>query len=219
MGYYINLSRVSLASYEKYLHTADLLPSRQILQDEIAGKFESLAKHGIRNVEELLNALKTKPKVEALQSSTGIDREYLLILARELKSYHPKPVKLRDFQSIDLAMVDRLEAHGYKTTFQLYEKVLTAWDRKALAEKLSIDSVQLEYLAHLCDLCRVKWVNHTFAYVLYHSGYPSSADVAKATPDEMYQAVRRYNEEHKVYKGNIGIHDMKLCIEFAADLD
>ena len=65
---------------------------------------------------------------------------------------------------------------------------------------------------------RIKWVNHTFAYVLLEAGYDTAEKVADADYKELYEKVKKLNEEREIYKGHIGVHDMKLCVEAAKDV-
>jgi hypothetical protein len=61
-------------------------------------------------------------------------------------------------------------------------------------------------------------VNHTFAYVLLEAGYDTAEKVADADYQELYEKVKKLNEEREIYKGPIGVHDMKLCVDAAKDL-
>lgn len=69
------------------------------------------------------------------------------------------------------------------------------------------------------DLSRIKWVGHTFAYVLLKTGYDTAEKVANADYKELYLTIKQLNKEQTIYNGYIGEHDMKLCIEAAAILD
>ena len=73
-------------------------------------------------------------------------------------------------------------------------------------------------LAKLTDLSRIRWVNHTFAYVLLEAGYDTAEKVAAADYKALYETVKTLNEEREIYKGHIGVHDMKLCVEAAEDV-
>ena len=77
---------------------------------------------------------------------------------------------------------------------------------------------QIEKLAHLTDLSRIRWVNHTFASVLYKADYDSVEKVAHADYQTLYEDVKKLNDERNLYKGQIGVHDMKLCVEAAQDV-
>ena len=74
-------------------------------------------------------------------------------------------------------------------------------------------------LAKLTDLSRIRWVNHTFAYVLLESGYDTVEKVANADYKELYTTIKQLNEERKIYNAHIGERDMKMVIESAQGLD
>ena len=73
-------------------------------------------------------------------------------------------------------------------------------------------------LTKLTDLSRIRWVNHTFAFVLLEAGYDTVEKVANSDYKELYEKVKKLNEERNLYKGHIGLHDMKLCVEAAQDV-
>ena len=74
-------------------------------------------------------------------------------------------------------------------------------------------------LTKLTDLSRIRWVNHTFAYVLLEAGYDTAEKVANANYQELYERVKQLNEEKEIYNAHIGVRDMKMCIEAAKGLD
>ena len=73
-------------------------------------------------------------------------------------------------------------------------------------------------ITQLCDLTRIKWVNSTFAFVLYTCGYKTTEAVAKADYTKLYEDILSQNKEKQLYKGNIGLNDVKLCVEEAKKL-
>ena len=60
MGYYIDLKNISIDKYRDILKSADLLPSRMILKDNIDDIFNIIKKQKIENVDGLQRALKNK---------------------------------------------------------------------------------------------------------------------------------------------------------------
>ena len=73
-------------------------------------------------------------------------------------------------------------------------------------------------LLKLSDLVRIQWVNSTFAHILSISGFDTVKKVSMANHDDLYNKITQKNEELKLYKGKIGLNDMKLCIEAAKTL-
>jgi hypothetical protein len=61
-------------------------------------------------------------------------------------------------------------------------------------------------------------MNHTFAYIMLEAGYDSSAAVAQADPAQLHADVKALNEARGIFKGQIGLHDMVLCVNAAKDV-
>ena len=218
MAYYINLNNITLDDYQSILQAADLLPSRRVLQENTEEAFGVLKVQGLATLAELQAALKTKPKLQQFAKESGLDEEYLTILIREVNSLQPKPNKLADFPETPAEVAEKLAEIGIKHTLHLYERVLTPADRTALAAEIGVDEGAILRLAKLTDLSRIRWVNHTFAYVLLEAGYDTSAKVAQADPAQLYADVKALNEAREIYKGQIGLHDMVLCVNAAKDV-
>ena len=215
MGYYNDIEDLSISEYLEYLKSADLLPSRRVLKDDIEHRFERIETQNIHTVGDLVKVLKARNKLIAFSERSGVDEAYLKILIREINSNKPSPNNLKDFPGVDEEIVLKLENCGIKNTLQLFPRVLTQTDRKALAEKLEVEEDQVLQVTKLTDLSRIRWVNHTFAYILLEAGYDCTQKVADADPQVLYHGIARLNTELNIFKGKIGIHDMKLCIEAA----
>ncbi len=219
MGYYIDLQKISIDQYKKILESADLIPSWMILKENIRKNLDIIKKHGIKNLDELKKTLKDKSKVQEFSKQSGLPENYLSVLRRVVNGYHPKPNRIKDFPNITKEVAAKLEAVSIKNTLHLYDEILTAEKRKKLSSKTGIDKNEVMKLAKLTDLSRIRWVNHTFAYVLLEAGYETAEQVANADYNKMYDTIKQLNKERELYKGNIGAHDMKLCVEAAQTLD
>lgn len=215
MGYYINLEAISIDKYKEILRKADLIPSWMVLKENINENMEIIKKQNIGNIGELKEAIKNKDKVQAFSKKTGLPENYVTVLRRVVNGYHPKPNKIKDFNFIDDDVVLSLEKLGLKNTLQLYDRIINAKKRHELAEESGVSKHEIERLARLADLSRIKWVNHTFAYVLLEAGYDTAEKVANADSQTLYEAVKQLNEDRKIYNAHIGAHDMKLVIEAA----
>lgn len=218
MGYYINLRNVSISKYKNILKSADLLPSRIILKNDIDNIFNVIKKQQIENVDELHKALINKNEVQDFSKKSGIPENYLKILIREIKSYRQSPNKIEAFPGISENVISKLKNIGIKNTLQIYDKILTLQSRKQLSNQIEISENEILRLTKLTDLSRIRWVNHTFAYVLLEAGYDTAEKVADADYKELYEKVKKLNEEREIYKAHIGLHDMKLCVEAAKDV-
>lgn len=219
MGYYIDLKSISIDTYKETLKAADLIPSWKILEENIDKNFDVIKKHNINNLDELLTAFKDKTKIQEFSNKSGLPENYLAVLKRVVNGYRQKPNRLKDFVCIPETVVHKLEKSGIKNTLKLYEEILTANRRNELSKKTGISDSEVMLLTKLTDLSRIRWVNHTFAYVLLEAGYDTAEKVADADYQELYETIKRLNEERKIYKAHIGVLDMKRCIDSAKDLD
>lgn len=219
MGFYLDLTEIGIDQFKETLKTTNLIPSWKVLEEDIDSNFNAIEKQGINNLEELRLALKTKDKIQEFSKESMIPDNYLTILNRVVNGYKQKPVRFKDFGSIEDNVVGKLANAGIKNTSGLYDKVLTNHDRKRLSEDLDISQTEIVRLAKLTDLTRIRWVNHTFAYVLLLAGYDTAKKVAHADSSELYNTIKDLNEEKKIYNAHIGLNDMKMCIESAKMLD
>ena len=218
MGYYIDLENISIDKYRDILKSADLLPSRIILKNDIDDIFNIIKKLQIDNVDELQKTLMNKNEVQDFSKKSGIPEDYLKILIREIKSYRQSPNKIKAIPDISENVILKLKNIGIKNTLQIYDKILTLQSRKQLSNQIEISENEILRLTKLTDLSRIRWVNHTFAYVLLEAGYDTAEKVADADYKEMYEKVKKLNEEREIYEAHIGLHDMKLCVEAAKDV-
>ncbi len=218
MGYYIDLRNISLVEYKEILNTSDLLPGRMILKDNIDHYFDLIKNQNIKSVDELLKLLKTKKKLQTFAEISNIPIDYLIILAREIKSIVQNPIKIKDFPGILENTIQYLEKIGIINTLQLFDIILTSKSRKDLSKQTGIDEKEILKITKLCDLCRIRWVNHTFAYILHEANYDTVEKVANADYKKLYETLKQLNEKRKLYNAHIGLHDMKLCVEAAKDI-
>ena len=218
MGYYINLSSISIDCYKAKLESSDMLPSRLILKDKLDERFSYFKSIGISNVQELQQILKKKEKLSELSKVNFLPGDYLAILLRELNSIQPKPNKINEFIGISPDTVSKLEKIGIKDTFGLFDKIITPKSRKELSNKSGITDLEIMELTKLTDLSRIKWVGAMFARVLFESGFDTVEKVSKANHEDLYKRITQLNKERNLYKGNIGVNDMKLCVNAAKEV-
>lgn len=211
-GYYLDLSTFSLAKLKGQLKAAHLLPGQQLLQKNIDERFACLEQNGIENLAQLQTALKTKSAVQSCARATSLPVDYLTILRREVNSYQPKPIDLKDLPGVNPAVVRQLQQLGLKNTAQLFPHVLTRQDRRELAKQTQIGEEDLLELARLTDVARLKWVGPKFARLLIESEYDTVEKVAQANYEELYLALVRVNEERSIYKGKFGADDLRRWI-------
>jgi hypothetical protein len=61
-------------------------------------------------------------------------------------------------------------------------------------------------------VARLKWVGPKFARLLIASGYDTVEKVADSDYERLYHDIMRVNEERGIYKGGLGIEDLKLWV-------
>jgi len=203
MGYYSDLKNISIDDYQEILKSADLLPSRMILKNDINDIFKIIKEQKITDVDELQKALKNKNKLQEFSKKSGIQEDYLKILIREVNSYRQSPNKINKFPCISENVVLKLQNIGINNTLQLFDRILTPRTRNEISSQIGISDNEILILAKLTDLSRIRWVNHTFAYVLLESGHDTAEKVADADYQELYEKIKILNEEREIYKGHI----------------
>ena len=218
MGYYIDLSLISLEDYKNKLATAYLPPSRKILREKREERFAYFSRLGIKNVKELFTLLKNKEKFKELHNVEVLSGDYLKILLRELNSTLPKPNRFRDFKALSSAVIENLEKIGIKNTRNLYDHILTPESRKELCKKTGIDKKTILKLCVLADLSRIKWVGATTAQMLYDLDLNSVEKVAASNPEKLHERINKLNKEQNIYKGSISLNDIRILVAAAGDL-
>lgn len=212
MGYYVDFKTISLEDLKTELKEFDMIPSWEVLLDDIDEKFDIFLNGGFKSVSDLDNELKSKAKISEFSANYNIDEHYLTILKRMIGGYNSKPIKLGDIPEITEKVLRKFYEIGIKNTEQLYPFILTNNDRQALASRLNISIEIIVYLASMTDLTRIRWVNQTFAYVLVKTGYDTIQKVVSAKAEDLYDKIASFNKTEKVYKGKIGIRDMSRLI-------
>lgn len=211
-GYYLDLGTLSLTKLKGRFKTTRLLPSQQILLEKMDERFACLEENGIEDLEQLQRALKTKSAIQSFAEATGLPLDYLTILRREVNSYQPKPIDLKDFPGVDPDVVRKLHQICIENTEQLFPYVLTRQARSEFARQRQIEYEDMLELTKLTDVARIKWVGPKFARLLIESEYDTVEKIADSNYEELYLALIRVNEETGIYKGKFGIEDMKSWV-------
>lgn len=219
MGYYVDLKSISIDEYKDILKSTELIPSWKILKENIDDNLDAIKSQNLKNLDELLTTLKNKNSIKMLSEKSGLPEKYLEVLKRVVNGYRQKPNRLKDFPCVSEDAIEKLEKLGIKNTLKLYEMIMTAKKREVLLKNTGIDKSEILKLTKLTDLSRIRWVNHTFAYVLLESGYDTVEKIAKLEYKKLYTRIKKLNEERKIYNAHIGERDMKMVIESAQELD
>lgn len=218
MSYYIDLSKIDLISYKEKLKNADLLPSRMLLKEKIDDVFSEFLKLKINNIAELKSILSNKKNFNDLLKNHVFKETYLKVLLREINSMHPTPNKLADIPGLKPETVNALVKIGLKDTFKLFDHIRTKDNRLKLQMETGLKNVEIIELTHLTDLSRIKWGSSIFVRMLYESGYDKAKKIAEADFAALYEKLKNLNIQKQYFKGNIGLHDIKLFVESAPDV-
>lgn len=218
MGYYIDLEKITIGDYRIKLGSAYLPPGRIILKEKLDERFGYFKSIGIKNVKELIQLLRKKDKYAELSKVDCLSEDYLTILLRELNSTLPKPNKLADFVGISKNTIDKLEKTGITNTEKLYNKVIKKSDRQKLADSLRIDLQDIIELTRLAYLSRIKWVGVTYAQMLNALEVDTVKKVSESDPIDLHARINQMIKENNIFKGAIGLNDVKILIESANEL-
>lgn len=218
MGYYIDLEKISIDDYRVKLESAYLPPSRLILKDKLDERFGYFKSIGIKNIKGLIQLLRKKDKLAELSKVDFLSGDYLTILLRELNSTRPKPNKISEFIEIAKDTIDSLEKIGISNTEKLYDKVIKKSDRQKLADSTGIKYKDILELTKLADLSRMKWVGVTYAQMLYDLGVDTVEKVSVSDPIDLHTRINQMIKEKNIFKGAIGLNDVKILIESASEL-
>lgn len=218
MGYYIDLEKLSIDDYQLNLESAYLPPSRMMLKDNLEERFAYFKTLGISNVKDLMQLLKKKDTFSQLSKQDLFADDYLTILLRELNSTLPKPNKLAEFVSISPETINILEKAGITNTEKLYNKVQTKSNRENLSQATGVDLKDILTLTKLSDLSRIKWVGVTYAQMLYDLGVDTVEKVVSSDPNDLHERINRMIKDRNLFKGKIGLNDVKILIASAAEL-
>jgi DNA polymerase/3'-5' exonuclease PolX len=212
--YYLDFQKYTLKTWQGELTEAPLLPSRQILKEDLEDRFKILRENGISNLQELMDALNTPKKAREFSSKTRLPEDYVLVLRREVMSLKPSPVNLDKFPGVDPDALKKLQGIGIKTTLRLFKRVKTPQKREELANELGVGLEEILELTKLTDLSRVKWVGPVFARMFLDSGMDTVEKLSKAEATPFYEKLVEINQEKKYTKARFVESDLELCIEF-----
>lgn len=217
-NYHIPLHEVKIDEYKKILESKELLPGRKILKENINDKFIIIRSVGINNLEELIEALKNKKKMEKFAFETGIDYNYLTILKREINSYQPKPVYLKNFPGFNQQYLEALSLLKIKNSKQLFLRIKNKEDLENLSEQTDIPFTDLLELFKLSDLVRINGVGPVFARMMLEIEVDGTFKMANSSSKILYNKLTKLNMEKNYTKAQFTIKDIQYCIDFAKKL-
>lgn len=211
----IDLEKYSLTKFKRSLKTRHVVPSRKILQDDLDSRFAVLEGMGIASLKALIDALKTKPKIEAFAQASGLPTEYLTLLGREARSYLSKPLRLDKLPGLDAKHLGRLAEAGLQNSKQFFLQAQGMDQRKELAEETGLAIEELNEIFALCDLSRIYGVGPVFARMIYDLGVRSAGDFLRHSAADF---VRMY-EEQTQKKADFSLAEIQFSLDLAKELD
>ena len=216
--YHMDLTQFSLLKFKQILEEGDVLPGRKILKEKLTERFATLEAAGIHNLRDLLDALKSKEKIEIFAKQYDLPENYLVILRREANSYLPKPFNICEIPDVDPEFTDRLAAAGIKNTRHLFDRAKTRHDRDDLSRLADIPTTDLLELVKLSDLARINGVGPVFARLFYNAGADTLEKLAASSPHELFEKLQAINTAKKYTKIMATVKDVAFCITMAREL-
>lgn len=212
--YHIDFNSYTLKQFKKSIAHRDMIPSRQILKENLDENFKLFDKMGIKTVQDLLDQIKTKTKLESFAEEMELPEGYLTILKREINSFHPTPVKISSIPGINKNVLDALEKEGIKNSRNMYDECENLEMQMDLATRTALSLNEIEEVASLSDLCRAYGVGPVFARMLFDIGIKGLKDLVSRKPQKIIEIY----EEQTGKSADFGENDLKLTMDIAKRL-
>ena len=213
--YSIDLSKMDVQKYKTLLKGQNLIPSRQILHENIDENFKIFKSCGFKNLADLKQAISTSAKIDKLSKEIKISSEYLNILRIELGTFDKTGVPFKDFPIIDKNTISKLDKKGIKNTKDFYEYYYKENNEKRISDESGISTEMTKCLISLSSLVRINGIGALAAVTFYEAGYKTIKDIISSTKEKMLEKITKINDEKKYYKAKLGLKDMQFVIDFA----
>ena len=136
---------IDIQKYKIFLKNQYLIPSRQILHENIDDNFKALESHGLKNLADLKVAVSTGVKIDKLSEETKIPRDYLNILRRELGTFDKTGIGIERINGIGPQAAVAFREAGYKTI----EDIASSTKEELLGKIIKVNSEKKYYKAKL----------------------------------------------------------------------
>jgi hypothetical protein len=207
-AYQLDLSRLSLDWLRTILRTTRMLPSEAVLAEQTDGRLAVLRDRGLDNLADLVSALATPRRVDALARELGLPARFLTVLRRKIGAYQRKPVRLVELPAVPVAVADALAGVGLHDSRQLFDRLRGAGHSPsanllALSEEAGVDAEVLARILGVCDLLRGPYVGPAFAELLWQAGFRELGDLRALKPDELHHRLVSANEVARCYEQSV----------------
>jgi predicted flap endonuclease-1-like 5' DNA nuclease len=128
-------------------------------------------------------------------------------------------VNIRNFSSINHAIVDHLWSKGFRTNEDILDNAATEEARNQLAADAGVAPDLLLTLARRADLARIKGIGNLYAELLEHAGVYSVQDLARQDVESLYEQVIRLNQNLRVTRRMPKIDHVQTWVETAKSLE
>ena len=185
MKYDLDLSKMTIEEYKIFLKNQYLIPSRQILHENIDENFQVFKNCGFKSILDLKQAISTTAKIDKLAKETKISTEYLNILRRELGTFDKRGIPFKDFLIIDNDTISKLNEKEIKNTKDFYEYYFKVNNEEKLSEELNISVEIIQCLVSLANLVRINGIAALGALAFYDAGYRTLKDITNSSKEEI----------------------------------
>jgi len=214
----MDLSKITLNDLENTLTTGYVLPSRQVLKEDIRHRFGVLRSLGIHDLEILLDEMKNKGKVENLAKRSGLPLDYLTVLRREVNSYRSKPFPLSKIPEVDHTTIEAVNVIGIKSTQHMFERGRKRSDRANISKITGLPEEVILDLVKMSDLSRIMGVGPVFTRTFLNSGVDTVEKVSRSDPQVLFDRMVEFYKEQGFDKVDFVIRDIQWCIDMAQKL-
>lgn len=215
MNYSLELNKMSIETYRELLRNQVLLPSRKYLQDDLDENFEGIRNLGINDLGELKKQLSTPKKLDECATKSGIPKDYLVLLKREIGSIQPNIIPINEFPGFRVEIIGQLVDLGVKSSKDYFEFYARFMDIQELVSIVPMTLDEAKELFCLCNLVRINGVGAVAAKSFYDAGYISVQDVSSASAEKLLEKVLAVNARKHLYQAKLGVKDMQFCIDAA----
>lgn len=142
----------------------------------------------------------------------------MLFLGREVRSYKPKFIYLREIFGLDPNDVEKLAAAGITHSKHFFERGRTRKQREELAGLTGISPESLLEFAKLSDLARIRGLGAAYTRLFYEAGVETLKELSGCNPQVLFHEVHCINKEKMVTKTVPPIKDFYQYVELTKDL-